>query len=115
MLKNKQQRIDEEVQKTLQSLDSFDDIEASPYFFSRLQQEIRGRETERFNWVHRLTLGYRLVPIGLIVFVVLNAVSLALTFTSKNSSADYRSVQLQEAAREFTLLNRDFESYTEGD
>ena len=48
-MKNRHQKIEQEINDTLQLFDEMEDIEVKPLFYSRLQSKIRGlpKETER--------------------------------------------------------------------
>jgi hypothetical protein len=105
--KNKQQRVDEEVQATLRSLDSLEQIEASPFFQTRLRQATKERTITADNWFYRFTRGYKLVPAGLLLFIALNAVSLAVSLTGRHVSSDIKSVQLRTAAQEYFSFGGD--------
>jgi hypothetical protein len=113
---SKKQRIEEEAQRTLESLDSIELLEGSPFFMTRLRQAIEDRESVSQNWLYRFTRGYRLVPVGLLLFIFINAMSLAVSLTDRQSSTDVRSVLLRQAAQEYYSFVGDYDDQvsTEG-
>lgn len=104
-----------EAQRTLQSFDSLETIEPSPYFLAKLQQKIHELEGLKNDWIFRLTLGYRLMPLGLVILVMINVITLMVGFSGLDASIDTQGTQVQELAKEYSLNNWDFSSYQTGE
>ena len=97
------ERIENEVEKTLESFDSLESISPSPFFYSRLRNAIAEAEAERFNWFYRLTRGYKLLPATLLVIVVMNVVSLSLALSMRESTASVGDDSRYDTAQVFSL------------
>ncbi len=105
----------DEAQRTLQAIDSLESIEPSPYFYARLQQKIHQSEDKNLDWIFRLTLGYKLLPLGLVILVMFNVITLIVGFSELDSSIETQSTQVQELAKEYSMNNWDFSSYQAGE
>jgi hypothetical protein len=64
---DKQKRLQEEVDKTLEMMDRMESLEAGPYFYTRLEAKLRSREREKRHWALR--------PVLLTLLIVINVIS----------------------------------------
>ena len=96
-------RIEEEIDKTLRCLDEIEEIEASPFFFTRLQARIREQEEEKVSFITRLfgVRGLRPALLGLVV--VLNLVSAAFIWQRVHGRFEDRSQYLSALVEEYSL------------
>lgn len=112
-IRNQNRHIADEVQKTLESMDSLPHVEPSPYFAIRLNQAIQAREEVAPEWFYQLTLGFKLVPAGLALLAVLNLASLAVGLSAKNSSSTVE-ITPSQISNDYTLQTWDYTSNPSG-
>ena len=93
---NDRDQAERETRKTLNSLEGIDDIEAGPYFYTRLKARIDSAGHVRDPWVVRALLGGRLVPTMLAVVFVLNVLSAVVVL----SDAEDSQIEVQQTYRE---------------
>lgn len=98
--------IDQEVQKTLKSLDGFEDIQADPYFQTRLIAQINDQEKAAEYWLAKLFLKGRLATSLLTAVIVLNVATVAVVLGdgSDTSSTD-RQEYVETVADEYLLTS----------
>ena len=100
--KNKQ--IEEEVRRTLESVDGWGDIEPGHNFYALLQQRLTSTEENSENWVIRLLFGYRLAPSLLAFFLILNVLTAWLVLRPGNEArTEYRQAGVEAMADEFSI------------
>lgn len=90
--------IEEEVMKTLDSLDDVQDIEVNPYFYTRLQAKIQEVERQKARSPGRLFGSAQLRLAGIIALVVINIVSFVSLF-----QIDERQASVSAFADEYGL------------
>src|SRR3989304_5718944 len=87
----RQKRIEEEVRRTLESIDDLKDIEEGPQFYARVRQKIAAAESPQVDWLSRLFFGFRLAPALLAVTLVLNVMTAwVIVRTNNERRAQYR-------------------------
>lgn len=64
---DKEKRLQEDVEKTLEMMDRMESLEAGPYFYTRLEAKLHSREKEKRHW--------ELKPVLLTLLIVINVVS----------------------------------------
>jgi hypothetical protein len=64
-------RIDDEVERTLASLDGLDDIEAGHWFDTRLRQRLANLESRPSSWLNRWAFSRRLSWVVLMALLIL--------------------------------------------
>lgn len=94
-------RIEEEVFKTLSSIDDLEEIEPSPYFYTRLQANLNQPEEFSDSWYDLLLVKYKLVPSLLAVVLFLNIFTVFVMFSEneeiqRTTRADYLEVVAEE-------------------
>ncbi len=101
---NRQQRIENEVRLTLGSLRDVEDIDAGPYFYSRIQHQLTSTENTAGYWLARLLFGSRLAPAVLAFVLVLNVATAWMVLrTEEESQTGYRQQIIEEMASEYSL------------
>lgn len=101
---DRRKRIEEEVRRTLESMANLEDLEAGPYFYSRLTQRISASAESSEGWLGRLSFGYRLAPALLTVLLILNALTVWMMARANNESrAEYRKDCIEAVASESSL------------
>jgi hypothetical protein len=99
----KRKRIEEEVRRTLESINDLEDIKAGPYFYSRVRQRIAVAEGAPKYWLERL-FGYRLAPSLLAALLLLNvATAWMIVRTNDESRSEYLQDGIEGVAREYSL------------
>jgi hypothetical protein len=111
---DKKERIEEEVQKTLQCFEDFEKIEPNPFFLTRLKARIRSLEAEQ---AHTLLPGRRvwfLHPAVLSLLIVANLFSaiLVLRGSATHMETDTRSQYIAAFAEEYLLNQEDTDLYS---
>ncbi len=105
--------IEEEVGKTLECFDSFEQIEPGPFFAARVQANIEALERQRTEKTPFLTVG-RLRPALIAVMLVLNLLSAATVMTLFRSRAEQtgeRAQYLAAVTEEYALNQNDYYLY----
>lgn len=100
---DKKKKIEEEVQRTLQSLDNIEDIEVGPHFFAAIHERIEATGTGQASWLYRVLMGYRLAPAILGVFIILNVVTAFWAASGSDYSADDRQTSIEAMADEYSI------------
>jgi hypothetical protein len=104
----REQRINEEVLKTLQSLDSLEDIEAGPTFFARLQKRIAARERRPVRGLPELAFSrpLRWALLTLVLMLALNAGTGWIVLRGEAETGAYRATGSQAIADDYSLSGR---------
>lgn len=111
---NKEDRIEQEIAKTLACLDNIENIEAGPYFYSRLRAKLETPVEPREHWYRRLFGMQLLRPAFLILLVVVNLITAVLVLQNKSGSVDYRGEHLSAVAEEYSLHSTKDNDYLYG-
>jgi hypothetical protein len=102
---DKQKRLQDEVDKTLEMMDRMESLEAGPYFYTRLESKLRSREREKRHWLPNISqvLDKGLRPILLTLLIVINMISAVffmvqskITRTRQEESQTYISTFLED-------------------
>jgi hypothetical protein len=101
---NNDQRIREEVEKTMESLDGLQKLQPNPFLASRIQVRLAAEISE----ADHAALGVlRLKPVALAVVVVLNIVTVVYALTSK-SEISTREQLVTSLSQEYGSGSNDF-------
>lgn len=106
MSRNDKERyqVDQEVQRTLESLDQVNDIEVGPYFYARLNARIDDSEQIGTTWLAKFLFRGRLAPSLLAAVIVLNVLSAAMILHDANDGqAELRQEYVSALADEYLL------------
>ncbi len=102
---DKQKRLQDEVDKTLEMMDRMESLEAGPYFYTRLESKLRSREREKRHWLPNISqvLDKGLRPVLLTLLIVINMISAVffmvqskITRTRQEESQTYISTFLED-------------------
>ncbi len=105
---NRKKRIEQEVRKTLQCLDEMENIEANPFFYTRLQAKMQGLEAQQGRSARKIFSMAHLRFALLVVLVVINVVSMTVVLkTSQSESSDDRQTNITAFADEYALTQSD--------
>ncbi|MBD3305063.1 hypothetical protein GF339_01800 [candidate division KSB3 bacterium] len=101
----RRKEIEQEVMKTLESLDDVEDIEVSPYFAARVQAKIREADRQQARSLKQWFRTPRLRLAGVIVLLVLNLVSFITLFPTSQTQPqlEERQAYLSAFAEEYGL------------
>ena len=100
---NKRERIEQEIEKTLECFDRAEHLKVDPYFYTRLQARIKDIEKrKRFSWQEMLSVK-ALRPILLTAIVVLNIFTAMMVFQGTDRRTDTREQCLTDFAEEYSL------------
>lgn len=104
----RKERIEQEIDKTLQCFETFQKIEPNPFFYTRLQARIRSVEEQKVRSKHPIfTLSY-LRPALLVFLVALNVLSAILVFRGDTTDqTDTRSQYITAFAEEYALTQEE--------
>ena len=92
--------LEQNVMKTLQSLDALEDIDAHPFLHTRLQAQIREYEENKERSTYLRFNMRDLRPVLLLLFLVFNILSVVFTIYYQ---ADLRKDSLATFAEEYVL------------
>jgi len=107
----KKEQIENEVQKTLQSFDKKETIESSPFFYTRLQDKIRGLEEKKRFSTMQIFNRRVLLPAFVVVIVLFNILSLALVSRKSAYQSDIRKEYISELAEEYAMSLSEYYLY----
>ena len=99
----RQNDIEHEVMKTLESLDEVEDIEVSPFFFTRVRAKIQEAEQRKVRSSRSLFVPAKLRLAGIIVLVAINLASFISLWQSSYTQTDDRQTYLSTFADEYGL------------
>jgi hypothetical protein len=83
--------INDEIEKTMQSLNNLEKTEVSPFFFSKLQERIKTESPSTVNYNSTLVRRYSPIAIGLFLLLFVNAytiLSIQLPKANQGSEID---------------------------
>lgn len=84
---NKKERINKQVDQTLELMDRLETLEAGPYFYTRLQARLREAERETGNRLIAIFNVRRLQPALLLLLLVINIVSAVFFLAAPKTAA----------------------------
>lgn len=95
---NKKQKIEREIDKTLEQFDKAPKLPPDPYFYTRLQARLNEREKKAGVW------GAVLKPALLVILLLLNITSATVYLSQKTDTTNSARQEL------ISLLSEDFQS-----
>lgn len=112
---NKEERIEQEIAKTLACLYKIENIEVDPFFYNRLQARMEYlAEPPGGQWFRRLFSSQMVRTAFLILLIIINFVSAGLAFQNNRSPLDTRQVQLSTVVEEYSLYSLNRNDYLYG-
>ena len=105
----KTNKIQEEVEKTLTSMDNIEDLQANPFLYTRLMAEIKERQEGTAKL--KFTLGGIKVlrPVLFVMLLIINLISFIYIFQSEESQINYRDDYISAFAEEYSLDSSTYE------
>lgn len=94
---DKQKRLQEKADRTLEMMDHMESLEAGPYFYTRLESKLCSREREKRHWLPNISqISNRwLRPVFLTLLIVINVIStvffLLESRNSRTSQEEYHT------------------------
>ena len=107
-MKNKNQHIEQEIEKTLDSYNKTEKIECSPFFYTRLMGNIESLEKKQKHKVFESDLIRLLRPTLLILIIILNIVSGIYFFNYTTEQSQERSQYIKSLSEEFTIQRTNY-------
>ncbi len=103
-MENQEDKIEQEVQKTLASIDDYQRLEANPYFYEKLKERLSGRSNSDglYDFVSN-----RFQPAFFVVLLLLNAYVGYSVLNTTNGTEDF----METLAEEYNLENTDLSNY----
>ena len=107
---NKEEKIQQEIQKTIDCFDQAEPIKADSFFYTRLKAKMNRQTKTSWQWQARQwkSVWGILKPALLVWIVAVNIVTAVVFFTGQNSSQNSRAQLLNEFARETMLDSNQF-------
>ena len=100
----RKQEIENEVQKTINSLDDLEDIQASPGFFAAIESRIdTAGEVGKTLWLYRILFEYKLAPAILTIFIILNIATGFFIVSRQDNNAYDREASIQAFASQYSI------------
>ena len=97
------ERIEQEVEKTLQCFNDIETVEPRSFFFTRLKAGIMSIEAEKARAKQRGWIVASLRPALLSLLIVLNLISAVAIFRGAETQTDSRSESLAAFAEEYSF------------
>lgn len=95
----KEEKIREEVEKTLNTFDNIEKLEENPYLFLRVQTEIEGLRTKDKGSLK----GNILKPVILFLILVVNVLTAVFFLNSESEAASTRQTYLSAISSEYSI------------
>lgn len=103
----RKKRIEQEVMKTLQCLDDLENIETSPFFYTRLQARIQDIDTQKERSTGKILSMPRLRLAFLTLLVIVNIFSAVFVLKNSQYQTDERQTNITAFATEYALTESD--------
>lgn len=107
-MKNKDQHIEQEIEKTFDSLNKTEKIECSPFFYTRLMGNIESMEKKQKRNVFESDLIRLLRPTLLIFIIILNIVTGIYFFNYITEQSQERSQYIESLSEEFSIQQTNY-------
>ncbi len=111
MKNERKERIEKEVEKTLQQLDRFEKLESDPFFYTRLQARIKSTQDQPLSSGLSSFIGRYFRLAFLVLLLVLNLISALLVFQNRNSSSDTQTSNISSFADEYSINDKSYDEY----
>ncbi len=96
-------RVEDEVLRTLSSLENLPEIEPDPYFYAKVRQRLDESAEPAENWLGRLIFGYRLGPALLAAMILVNVGTAYVALGGKDYESDDRDQYIEEFVDQYSL------------
>jgi hypothetical protein len=111
MKNERKEQIDKEVEKTLQQLDRFERLGNDPFFYTRLQAQLKSVRNQPVPFGLVSSIGRYLRPAFLVLLLFLNLVSALIVFQNRNSSANSQTANISSFADEYSINDKSYDEY----
>jgi hypothetical protein len=101
-LDDKNKRVEQEVERAIAGLYGLPNLEADPYFYSRVQRRLSRRDAPRLYWVATLVQRYRLQPVLLAAAIVVNLATVLLA-VHNTSRTETRDVYIESISNQYSV------------
>jgi hypothetical protein len=96
----KEEKIREEVEKTLSAFDKIESIDENPFLFTRIQSEI---ENLKFNKKGLSLRGNIIQPVILFLILIINIFTAVFFLSAKNETASTNQTYLSAISSEYSI------------
>jgi hypothetical protein len=107
-MKNKDQHIEQEIEKTLDSLNKTEKIECRTFFHTRIMGNIESMEKKQKHNVFESDLIGLLRPTLLILIIILNIVTGIYFFRYTTQQSQERSQYIESLSEEFSIQQTNY-------
>ena len=97
---NKEDKIREEVEKTVNAFDHMEKIEGNPYLFSRIQFELESNLTKKKSYSLK---GEFLRPVILFLILIMNVFTVIFFFNSKSETSSAKQTYFSAISSEYSI------------
>ena len=97
---NKEEKIREEVEKTLKAFDNIENIEENPYLFTRIQSEIESLQTKGKGYSLK---GNILKPAILFLVLIINVCTIIFFQGSESTDTSTKQTYLSAISSEYSI------------
>ncbi len=104
----KKNKIIEEIDKTLDSVSSFERYEGNPFLFTRIEAKINNMKEGSVNYNHARKYLLRVQPIILLLILSLNIWTATTFFFDKSNSSSERDYELNNIIDEYSLTTSNY-------
>jgi len=104
----KKNKIIEEIDKTLDSVSSFERYEGNPFLFTRIEAKINNIKEDSVNFSPAKKYILSLQPIILLLIISLNIWTAATFFSDRSDAATERDFELNNIIEEYSLSSSNY-------
>ncbi len=112
---NRKIKIKKKVERAFQCLDEIENIECSPFFYTRLQSKIKGLNYKRKHWYDTLSDKFAFRPAFLAVVVLVNIISAVAVLKNGDDQSGSRVELISEISEEYSLNQYYYDDYIKTD
>jgi hypothetical protein len=111
MKNERKEQIDKEVEKTFQQLDRFERLGNDPFFYTRLQAQLKSVRNQHVPSGLVLFVTRNLRPAFLVLLLLLNLVSALIVFQNRNSASNSQTANISSFADEYSINDKSYDEY----
>ena len=101
-------KIEEEITKTIQSIDSIENIECTPFFYTKLMGRIESQKKSREQSEFTFNIRDYLRPALLISIVTVNILTGIFIFKNSTEKISERTEYIESLAKEFSIQQSNY-------
>lgn len=103
---NREKKIKEEVEKSMNQLDNFKRVESNPYFYTRFQAKLKSTDEREYTSVWDVISSKILRPVLLTLIILANIISVVVAFDTKQQ-VESQDTYITAFAEEYSLNQDD--------